>query len=170
MTWGRKDAAQYIASHDFHRHLLGVRYALMVADYTSTATDELDETAWSDYDHLDLGGACSLAAQLVTEHLVVKGYDAVMAIGTYDNGWHCWTVCADHIIDVTATQFAWNSPQIVIVPAAADHHYDTHLILDVRDGNTIKEAVEDQQILALTPPLRQALLRHWPDLTEPESE
>jgi len=85
-----------------------------------------------------LCGWCAIAAAHLWRELRRKGIDSVICVAELTHYSHCYILCEDHIVDITATQFQnfRNSPILILHEREAvvyEFYNTTHTFKDARE-------------------------------------
>lgn len=75
-----------------------------------------------------LGGLCAVASDLLIRTLQARGITSKLVCGNLlfndrrEGGSHCWVECGGYIVDVTATQFGAQFPEVFILSVQNSRH------------------------------------------------
>jgi ferredoxin len=68
------------------------------------------------FDPDNLGGACAIASTVLQKVLRQRGYDAEFVCSEGKHCHHCWVEVQGEVVDITATQFGQDYPEVHVVP------------------------------------------------------
>jgi len=72
----------------------------------------------------DLTGMCCIASAKLFETLEQFGYAPALAVAEYENdSAHCFVICDDHVLDITATQFGMEKIEIIHEKMASEYWF-----------------------------------------------